>query len=312
MKHIPESRDPAELRPHSILNHIPAPEKDAPEVCACADAIREQDGHLLPLVIDETNQILTDDSRLRWMAAKRMGMEVVFVTVQPGALAPVIALNAIMHRSHWTKSAIAYLAIPLLKPAFEAARAQRMEILKNHGTTPTNLIGHSVTYALTWEQMSEKVGVSKGLFVAAKQVRAEFDKDKTKYPFEVEGGAQDGEIVEQTLREHFEPKILRQQVDCEHQAHRPIGLGGVMKAIRSILKYRALDGRRPEPEQLELFKRGIKELGFRFTYWNEFNAEEKRQLEPVLDAFFDLMPVDFLERSHEKIKERLKASRRGE
>jgi hypothetical protein len=284
-----EHRDPALLSPHPILKHIPAPAKDAPEVCALADIIRDQDGHLLPLVIDEQNHILTDDSRLRWMAAKRMQLTQVPVVLQPSALAPVIALNALMHRQHYTKSALAYLAMPLLKPAFDAARHQRLEILKSGGK---GTIGHSVTYAQTWEELAGKIGVSKGLFVAAKQVHAEFERDKKQYTFEVEGGADDGRQVEQTLREHFEPKLLRHQAGDEHEGSRPIGLGGVMKAIGSIRAYEKTGGVKQTSPQLELFTGGFDALAKRFRYWSEFSPAEKTKARQKLQSWLAEMPDD--------------------
>lgn len=297
-------RDPADLRPHSILQHIPAPAKDAPEVRACADAIAEHDGHVQPLVIDETGHLLTDDSRLRWMAAKRMGLTEVPVVLQQAELAPIIALNAIIHRAHYTKSALAYLAVPLLKPAFEAARAFRHENLRN---SKKSSIAHSVGYVATLAELAAKIGVSPALLDSAKQVHAEFEKDKRTYEFTLEGGERDGEVVHQTLREHFEPKILRHQQGDEHDGNRPIGLGGVMKAIGSIRSTKGAP--KKTDSQLELFTGGLDALGKRLSYWNDLDAAQKKQAEPKLDAFFDAMDEELLELSFEKIKARLKERR---
>jgi hypothetical protein len=299
----PSLIDPKDLRPHPILTAIPAPAKDDPQVCACADAIREQDGHLQPLVIDEANQILTDDSRLRWMAANRMGMREVPVVLQPGALAPVIALNALVHRSHYTKSAIAYLAVPMLQSAFEAARAARLENLRKGHKSP---IAHSVGYAHNLDGLAKAIGVSPALLDSAKQVRAEFDKDRKKYSLPVEGGAEDGKITQQTLKEHFEPKILRQQVDSEHVAHRPVGLGGVMKAIGSIRRYASIGGVRPEIDQLQLFESGLKNS---FRYWTELDAAEKAKARQKLQAWVASMPVEVVEEIDALIKARRKGDR---
>ncbi len=300
----PDQRDPADLRPHPILNSIPAPAKDSPEVHACSDAIREQDGHILPLVIDEVNHIITDDSRLRWMAARAMGLAAVPVTVQPSEFAPVIALNAIVHRSHYTKSAIAYLAVPLMKPAFEAARAIRLQNIKKGQCSPTV---HSVHYRATAEEYAEQMGVCRRLLFSAKEVHKEFEKDAKTYPFTIDGGPADGAEVQQTLKEHFEPKLLRQQVDSEHAAQRPIGLGGVMKAIGSI---RATKGERKITDpQLDLFTGGFDFAKKRFVYWNDFDDASKRAADPALDQFLDAMPDDLLERFQTKVKARLKKLR---
>lgn len=296
-----EHRDPADLRPHSILHHIPAPAKDAPEVRACADTIAEQDGHVLPLVIDETGHLLTDDSRLRWMAAKRMGLTEVPVVIQPAALAPAIALNAVIHRAHFTKSAIAFLAVPMLKPAFEAARTHRLECLKK-GQKP---VVHGVHHGTSQEDYAERLGVCRRLLFSAQQVHAEFEKDKKKYTFTIDGGDQDGATVQQTLREHFEPKILRHQQGDEHEGNRPIGLGGVMKAIGSIRSTKGAP--KTTNSQLELFTGGLDALSKRLTYWNELDDDQKAKAEPKLDAFFDAMDDSLLELSYEKIKRRMKA-----
>lgn len=282
-------RDPADLRPHSILHHIPAPAKDSAEVRACADTIAEQDGHVLPLVIDETGHLLTDDSRLRWMAAKRMGLTEVPVVIQPAALAPVIALNAVIHRAHFTKSAIAYLAVPLLKPAFEAARSARLESLKK-GQNP---VVRSADYGKTWEELAEKIGVSRMILGAALQVHAEFEKDKKKYPFTIDGGDQDGATVHQTLREHFEPKILRHQQGDEHEGTRPIGLGGVMKAIGSIRSTKGVP--KTNGTQLDLFIGTFATGAKRLHYWNDLEPREKSAaLESVL-RWVEEMPEDLKE-----------------
>lgn len=296
----PDLRDPADLRPHSILHHIPAPAKDAPEVIACAETIHDQDGHVLPVIIDGAGHLLTDDSRLRWMAVRRLGLMTIPVTVQPTELAPVIALNAIVHRAHFTKSALAYLAVPLLKPAFEAARSARLECLKK-GQNP---VAHGVRYGQTMDELAATIGICPRLLDSAKQVHAEFEKDKKKYSFTIEGGSEDGAIVHQTLREHFEPKILRHQQGDEHEGTRPIGLGGVMKAIGSIRSTKG--AAKVNASQLELFTGGLDALGKRLSYWNELDADQKRKAEPKLDAFFDAMDNDLLELSYEKIKKRLK------
>lgn len=281
-----ETRDPSQqLHVHPALKLIPIDKEDA-QVHACADAIREMDGFVLPIFIDETNQILTDDSRLRWLAAKRMNLTEVPVVVLPTLAGPAIMQNALTHRAHYTKSAIAYLSVPLLQPAFDAARAFRCENLKKGRKSP---IVHSADYRgkTTVEDYAEAMGIGRTMLFSARQVRAEFEKDKKQYEFTVEGGAQDGEVVKQTLRERFEPKILRQQVDSEHADHRPIGLGGVMKAIGSIRKYDKLDGRKPDSNQLDLFIGGLTN---RFRYWNDLAPEQQRQAREKIRQWLAEMP----------------------
>ncbi len=281
-----ETRDPQYLHPHPSLKHIPAPPKDGPEVVAMADTIQQHDQYLLPIVVDDQNRILTDDGRLRWMGAKRLGMTEVPVVIQPHELGPSIVLQALVHRAHLTKSALAYLAIPLLKPALEAARVWRVECLKNGHSS----VAHSVRYGKNLDDLAQSVGIGSRLFDLAVEVHREFDNDSRKYAFVVQGGPEDGQEVMQTLREHFEPLILRQMVDSEHEDQRPIGLGGVMKAIGSI---RATKG---EPKrtasQLELFTGGFSALQKRFRYWPDLAPAEKRQAAEFVRNWIESMPDD--------------------
>lgn len=249
----PTFADPHDLSPHPLLKHIPPPERDAPEVCACADTIRERDGLTLPLVVDETNRILTDESRLRWMAACRMQLPQVEVIVRPSQLAAVIILECLQHRPHFTKSAKAYVAIPLLKPAFEAARAWRVENLKKGPVSPSV---YSVDYGATWQDFSTRLGFSRALLGFAKEVHDAFEADRKPYPFTIEGGPEDGQVQMMTLRDYFEPRIFREMTGGEHEQHRPMGLGAVLAGIAGIRSTK--DKKKHHPEQLDLFRDGLR------------------------------------------------------
>lgn len=299
----PDLRDPADLRPHSILHHIPSPAKDAPEVCACADTIRELDGHLLPLVIDETGHLLTDDSRLRWMAARRLGLATVPVVVQSAELAPVIALNALVHRAHYTKGAIAFLAVDMLKSAFDAGRSIRLRNLRNLKES-SNVVSDDIR-AATVEALAEKLGIHRDLLSKAREVHKKFAADRKKYPFTIEGGERDGERALLTLEEYFLPRIFRQATGGEHESARPMGLGAVIAGIAGVQNTKGTV--KHTATQLDLFKGGLDALSKRLTYWNELDADQKREAEPKLDAFFDAMDDSLLELSYEKIKRRMKA-----
>lgn len=292
-----ETRDPADLRPSPVLKHLPAPAKDSPEVCAMADTIAEHDGVMLPIPIDASNHILTDDGRLRWMGAKRMALTEVPVVVLAPVGAAVAAMSGLVHRAHYTKSALAYLAVSLMPEAFAQDKARRLECLKN-GQKP---VVHGVDYGKTWEELAQKFGISRALLGAAKQVHSEFERDTRKYKFTVEGGPDDGATVEQTLRDHFEPKILRQQVDSEHAEARPLGLGGVMKALGSI---RTTKGEKKRTDtQLALFTEGLGTLEKRFRYWGEFADEDRAAAAERVKAWIRSMPEDLRETVREAIED---------
>jgi hypothetical protein len=286
----PDLRDPKTLHPHPVLKSIPAPGADSPLVCACADAIRENGGFVSPILIDESNQILTDDSRLRWIAAQRMALAAVPVTVQAGELAPAIALGALLNRDHLTQGARAYITVPLLKPAFEAARAFRLKNLRN---AEDSSITHSVGYAQNLDELAAKYRISKETLRQARLVRAEFERDHERYPFTIEGGPQDGREVLLTLREFYEPKILREPIGGEHESYRPVGLGGVLAGIGSIRKTKR--GEKRNATQLLLFERGLKDFGKRFRYWSDLDDAQRRQLRPKLQEWAQNMPDDLFE-----------------
>lgn len=283
------TRDPAELRPHAILAGIPEPAPDSPELSAAADTVRERGRVALPIVIDESGAILTDDSRLRWMAARRMQLREVAVTVEPASMAPFVALAGLVGRAHYTKSALAYLAVPMLKPAFDAARLARAENLKNAGKSS---IVHSV-HRQTVEEFAEALGVSRRFLFHARQVRAEFERDAKPYRFVIEGGAQDGEAVFLSLQEYFEPRILRPAIGGEHENHRPLGLGAVIAGIASIRKNKG--GEKVNATQLELFAKGLEGLGKRWAYWSDLDDAQRRQLRPALQEWARSMPEDLFE-----------------
>jgi hypothetical protein len=285
-----DHRDPAALRPHQILKWIPEPSEDSHDLLSAADTIREC-GPIHPIVIDDAGEILDDSSRLRWMAAKRMQLRSVPVLVhRQGELIPLIALSALIGRPHYTRSALAYLAVPLLKPAFDAARTARVENLKN---AEKSSIVHSVHYRQTADEFAEALGICRRLLFSARQVRAEFEKDRKRYQFTLEGGPDDGREVALTLQEYFEPRILRQPIGGEHESHRPLGLGAVIAGIASIRKTKG--GPKANATQLLLFERGLKDFGKRFRYWSDLDDAQRRQLRPKLQEWAQNMPDDLFE-----------------
>lgn len=298
-----ETRDPASLEIHPVLRAIPAPHKDSDEVKAAADAIRVSGMHVLPIVVDDSTppRIITDDSRLRWMAARRMGMREVPVTIQPAAMAPVIAYTALIHRGHYTKSALAYLAYPMLASLFEVARAVRIENIKK--SPISSIVSSGDDRGKTVEELAENLGMKRNLLFEAKRVHTEFAKDRNLYEFKIDGGGQDGAVVEQTLKDHFEPLILRQQVDSEQIQNRPIGLGGVLKAIGSVRAYDKAGGVRPPTDQLDLFESGLK----RFRYWNDLTDEHKKLARQKLSEMVNEASTDLLDELLTLIKARRKS-----
>ena len=83
------------------------------------------------------------------------------------------------------------------------------------------------------DELAEEIGISRAFLFEARKVHELFT-DKKVYSFNVQGGAQDGTVRECTLKEWFEPRILRAPIGGEHEQNRPLGLGGVIAGIASV------------------------------------------------------------------------------
>jgi len=179
-------------------------------------------------------------------------------------------------------SAVAYLAFPHLKPAFEIARLQKLEKLAK---TPANLVVHScTTSAKTVEELAEDVGICRRLLMEAQAVHKLF-AERTKYAFAVEGGPQDGDVQDLTLKEYFEPRILRAPIGGEHEQTRPMGLGAVIAGAATVKEHRKGVFSSTKNAQLELFGKAFKTLTIRAVGLPEdqIRAAFREQFEKISD-----------------------------
>ena len=250
--HTP-TRDPNELTIHPALKNVPEWDKDDADFHALIESVREQ-GITHPLIIDESGRVLDLDSRALWRAAKRLQLAEVPVRVCADADAAGQIVAGLIQRRHFTKGARAYLVQPLLKEAFESSRRKRWENLKI-GEKPNDLPkvpsgDFREGGPRTVEDFAERLGLERKLLFAAANVHKAF-ADPKEYEFTVEGGARDGEVVTCTLKEWFEPRLLAMGTGDEHDGNRPLGLGGVLKAIGSVKETKGKA--RGESKQLELF-----------------------------------------------------------
>jgi len=293
-----EHRDPADLRGHihPTLKSIPELDEKSEEFLAIAAGIGQL-GIPQPLKIDPEGRVLDDRSRTLLRCAFRWQLKSVPVEVVENTNVPLIIISGIAHQRHLTKSAIAYLTAPLIDQAFTAAKHKRLENLANSQCFPKVSSGDSHKTA---EELATEIGIGRNLLFEARKVHELF-ADKKTYTFNQVGGAKDGSIVECTLREWFEPRILKAPIGGEHEQNRPLGLGGVIAGIASVKEGNKGKFDPKGANQLELFTNGLNALAGRalklspeamrksVRAWldqagEKFNDEQLEQLEQLADV----------------------------
>ena len=225
-------RDPQHLKNkyQPALRRLPELPDGSEEFLALCAGLKKV-GFIQPILVDEADNVIDDHSRSLLRAAIRWQFKDVPVQVRSSLDAPMLRIHSLAHVRHLSKSAIAYLAVPDLQPALDASRQRRLENLRK---TPDILDSNSVAVGeQTLEELAAELGISKYLLTMAAQVRKAFE-DKKLYTFNVQGGAKDGDCVEMTLKDWFEPRILQAYVGGEHEQNRPMGLGGILAGITAV------------------------------------------------------------------------------
>lgn len=221
-------RDPRELRGHvhPALKSIPELAEDSPEFLAIAAGVG-QCGIIQPLLVDGQGRILDDHSRTLLRCALRWQIKTVPIQITSEDNIDLLIIHSLAHRRHLSKSAIAYLAVPHLEPAFEYARLRKLKQIKE------NPVVSPGDYFKTVEDMASALGIGRNLLFEARKVHQAFT-DRKIYTFNVQGGSRDGDIVECSLKAWYEPKLLQPFIGGEHEAKRPLGLGGILAGIASV------------------------------------------------------------------------------
>jgi len=243
--------DPNKLTPHPLLAGLPAMDQASAEFESLKQSVADR-GIDYPVIIDEQDRIL--DGRNRTAACALLGRAVPVVR-RPASEAVEIILSALLHRRHLPKSALAYLALPLLAGAAEVGRQRRLANL-NAGKSRNPIesgIGKTV------EQLASDLGFSADLYEQALKVRKLFANQAKR---EWREGAK---TYMATAREWFEPQLLRGE----------IGLGGVIQALAGK---DATEGKTPEKRDLPtLLRRGLDDLKKRFARWESLAPATRQQ-----------------------------------
>jgi len=233
MTHIDPCHDG--IRSHTCIKHIP----QWPDNSAAMVALRTEmqaNGCRVPVHMTPKQEITDADSRERWRAAKALQLGKIPVVIEESETAHIASLQALIMRRHLTKSALAYLAYPILKPALEEARARRYGVLKNSENAH---ISRSELNSLPGlpkniEELAELFGVNRHYVFDAKKVHEIFAKDAA-------------------YKAQMEPRILCEPIGGEHEQHRPVGLGAVIAGFEGKKQDRRVDH-----AQLELFGRAVR------------------------------------------------------
>jgi hypothetical protein len=283
-------RDPRHLKGRytPALRQIPELPQDSAEFLALAAGLKKA-GFIRPILVDENDQVIDDHSRSLLVAALRWQSTEVPVQVCCNADAPIIRIHSLAHVRHLSKSAIAYLAVPDLQPALDAARMQMLEKLRKN---PENVgVSAGDSGAQTVEELAQELGIGRNLLFEARAVRKEFE-DKKQYQFEVEGGKKDGAEVRMTLREYFEPKIVQAFVAGEH--NQPVSLGGILRSLKNIRSNDKSKFSCKNADQLELFVGTFGRKAIRqFKSWASMTDDARRQArEQIEDEAAKLKPED--------------------
>ena len=271
-------RDPNDFKPgkfHPALKLIPELAQDSEEFLALAAAVKKC-GFIRPLLVDTEGRLVDDHSRSLWRVALRWQLTAVPCLVTPE---PMLALiHSLKDVRHMTKSAIAYLLLPVVENQVKAALAQHRENLSKGQYKTFSASGGEglVPSAPTLPKLCEELGFSEDMLDRARKVHDEF-LSKTVYTFDVVGGPQDGSVKQCTLKEYFEPRILQTPVGGEHEQNRPMGLGAVMAAIAGIRATK--DKGRPEKNLSRLFKKILGGSENQLEFWQESQSAAVAEIE---------------------------------
>jgi len=278
-----------ELDIHPDLKNTHRLAKDSPKFRAmCRGWMRSR--RMPALYIDSKNRIV--DGRHRYWGAKQLQWETVpYERVADDEVRAIIR-ETLMNRRHYTLSQLAYLGAENYEAEIAEARQRQISLLKKGDEAP---VLHSVQDGATIKEIAGEIGVSERFFRYAIELHTLFENDTKKRTINGEKGV--------TIRDYFEPRIMREQ-DPEDSANtKPYGLGAALAGIKQIYDLEKKGGegdRGGKPKnldkQLSLFQEGFDTLTKRFTFWSKWNDEAKETAAEAIMPAVEQMPDDLLER----------------
>ena len=279
---------------HSILRELPGiwPDDSESMQALVEDiATRGIDEPLLVVQCDEDGSNIPGsyflaDGRHRLRAAQLAGLDEVPVIVREDHEVADIILSTLVHRRHYTKGALAYLAWPLLQPTIPVRGGDRRSSQFSNGTQ---------CRLKTKKEISAALGTCQRLLTHAKQTHYFFSLDQP-YRWGVKG-AKDAVVA--TCRKFWEPLLLSGEA----------GLEQINKACGYKTSVAVAQGLAPELGGRENHLKYIsaaweKTIPFHLAKLPPEDQEEAAEI--IVDGLLK-MPADILE----IVKNHLTTSRRG-
>lgn len=237
------------IRVHACIRHIPQWPDNSPRM----ESLRREmqaTGIVQPVQMTAKLELVDADSRERWRAAKALQLARIPVVIVEEEQIVSASLNALVHRRHLTKSALAYLAFPMLKTALEEAQARARENLKNSNVSPS---GGGRRTAKSVDEIADGLGISATTLKEARRVHEIFAKDPA-------------------FKAQMETRILVEPIGGEHEQNRPVGLGAVIAGYAGKANE---DKARNDRSQLQLFSAAVKTFCLRAARIDDMTAARK-------------------------------------
>jgi hypothetical protein len=261
-------KDPNTLHAHKLLEAIPELPYDCPERLALAESVRAE-GILQPLLIQGLQIV---DGRHRNDAARRIGLKLVPCIEIEGAVADII-VDSLTQRRHYTKSALAYAALPLMTPYIAAGVSRRAANIKAGGSADGAL---SAPSGRTREIFAQKLGLGArllGLAVEVSKLVEEMNQVQL----------QDGEYVPDWVNRQIFQEGMGIGTVCQSLA--------VIKSNKSGMVQKGLSKRKDIPMQiLSHFQLTQKH----FSRWDKMHEGERRAVTSAIPDIVHDWPDDVL------------------
>ena len=246
-----------DLSIHPTIDGDPRLAPKDPRYLAMKSAWRES-ASLPPLFVTPSGSIV--DGRHRYWHAQDEEMEEVPCVEVSEAEVPLIVLQGLTGKNHVTKGQRAYLAVPKLAAAFEAAQARRVELL-NSG------LKARIQAIPTPDDLAEMLGLGRNILFQARRIHEHFTSNKK-------------------LRKEWEPKIL--------DAEEPMGLGSVLQGIGGA---EATKGK-PKPlrnSALRNFTVGWSNLTKPAAHWAKWSQEDREWASESVRTAISKLPPEILD-----------------
>lgn len=307
-------RDPVSLSIHPALKQIPALGDDEMKPIRAGMA---RGGEMIPpILVTEDGQILSDTGRTHWLCAKLRQLKEVPVCICAAADVHVIILRDVVCRRHLSKGAQLYLCVPAVNGMIKLSKEKALDwARKKAAKDPSTLsvldpstLSVLEPKILTLDDICKEFDWSTTLLDQAIKVHKEFE-DGAKYSRTLEGGPQDGEIVEMTLKEYYEPKLLQAFIGGEHTDNQPMGLGAILAGIvtdRERNKGKFSSTKNPNRTATLCIKTFSKTIPHYAAAWAELDPGERKAALATIEKAADAMDPDKREATADALKEIVK------